>query len=92
MKNHELLPDLPGMEHTTLPADVRLAMCRHITRNPYADAKVEFLGRKLPGEYTLGEFMVPCPCCGDLMVTLQELPGLFPSTALLVETEDGGDD
>ena len=92
MKNHELLPDLPGMEHTTLPADVRLAMCRHITRNPYADAKVKFLGRKLPGEYTLGEFMVPCPCCGDLMVTLRELPGLFPGNTLLVETEDGGDD
>ena len=92
MKNHKSLPDLPGMERITLPADVRIAMWRHITRNPYADAKVKFLGRQLPGEYTLGEFMVPCPCCGDMLVGLQELPGLFPGNALLIETEDDADD
>ena len=91
-KKFKSLPDLPGMDRVQLPKDVRVAMLSYITVNPYAGAKAKFLGKQLPGEFTLGQFMVPCPCCGDMMVGLKELPGLFPGNALLVETEDGGDD
>ena len=92
MKNPELLSDLPGMARVSLPIDIRLSMLRYININPYAGAKAEFLGRPASGEYTLGEFMVPCPCCGDMLVGLQELPGPFPGNALLIETEDDDDD
>lgn len=91
-KKYESLPDLPGMERVTPPAEVRLAMIRNVMRNPYEGYKAVFLGRPSDSAYTICPFMVPCPGCGDMMVGLKELPGLFPANALLVETEEDADD
>lgn len=76
---------LGDVRPVALPLETRQAFIDACRPNPLAGQPVRLIA---PHEDTkrlrlrLGKWLLPCPCCGELMVTLDGLPGFFPAWSL----------